>query len=82
MASKSLRIGLIPGDGIGREVIPVSITKSENFSFSHDEHRQAEESWKPLQAPSSSTFPLSTYLPGMRLSSKPATPFRIEQSRL
>ena len=24
MASRSIRIGLLPGDGIGREVIPVS----------------------------------------------------------
>ena len=32
MASRALRIGLLPGDGIGREVIPVSYLGPTNIT--------------------------------------------------
>ena len=40
-ARKSLRIGLIPADGIGREVIPVSLFIRSTFFFYHNLSTQA-----------------------------------------
>jgi len=58
-ARKTLRIGLIPADGIGREVIPVSATIEWAFFFDRDGfilYRPHAERWKlwDLAFPSSS----------------------------
>ena len=47
MANKALRIGLIPGDGIGREVIPVSRSVLPVKSFACD--RSADTNFSLLQ---------------------------------
>jgi isocitrate/isopropylmalate dehydrogenase len=60
-ARKTLRIGLIPADGIGREVIPVSEAMDCAFGsrWVHDVsfHRRHAELWKlwVLTSPSSSS---------------------------
>src|SRR6266404_2936675 len=68
-ATKSLRIGLIPADGIGREVIPVSSFISSTFFFVMTfQCRQPAECWRlwDLIFPNSSSiiyWPVLTFSP-------------------
>ena len=60
-ARKSLRIGLIPADGIGREVIPVSSFIGSTFfpsAMTFFQHRQPAEYWKPWDL----TFPNLSFM--------------------
>jgi homoisocitrate dehydrogenase len=44
-ARRSLKIGLIPADGIGKEVIPVTLTSSVCFLESHKIFAGCERSY-------------------------------------
>ena len=93
-ARRSLRIALLPGDGIGQEVIPVCIILDQiDICYSYCTHygyllmidicahRPAAESWNPSPNPSTLISPSSNSPSASAPLSKKAPPSPSERSK-